>query len=506
MATETIVLDSFRGGEYGLLGASGATPDSFTGLNVMVFQDGTIGPRPGLVSVAPSGIPTGAVWGFIGSGLTGTNRILFGVGNTVYGYTYSPLGAVATIGTLSGGTPATTPVKMVQYGSATVYAVAYGDKGYKILPASPSVTALASFPGCRVCGVYGDRMIAANKASNPNRVYYSAAADFTSWPAANYFDVSADWPIQHVEEARSRLAIANSGSEWWTLSGVPGVNSTLRRAPRADVSPFAPNHVARLGETLWFLPATTDFPAQFTGAVTDKLRLRNLAFAGNTSSLSAGSYGAAALPGSESVVFTNSDTARALLLHNDVWTVHSIPAGIGPYVTAVADGGVGVNLGALLFCDGGGASAAAQFFSMRPTIDRPGKTGDATAQPGDASTTPLNAYFTTAERWQQAGREITVRTVTVDFVKWNTGSASTNHIDCTVRNLYRTGVAGTKTSGPRAWDEAASVTTADKTPDRHVFAFGDQGGAHGFQLLFENLRGVAIRRITVHAEITDARR
>ena len=505
MPTETIIFDSFRGGEYGQLGASGAPPDSFTGLNVMVFLDGSIGPRPGMISLAPSGIPTGAIWGIIGIGRTVTRGIVFGVGDTVHGFTFSPLGAVGSIGTLA-GTPSTKPVKMVQYGPSLAYAAVYGDKGYKIDPATPAVTALASFPACRVCGVYGERMIAANTAANPNRVYYSAAADFTSWPALNYFDVGSSWPIQHVEDARSRLAVANSGSEWWTLSGVPGVNGTLRRAPRADVSPFAPNHVARLGETLWFLPASSDFPAQFTGAVADKLRLRHLAFAGGTSELDAGNYGAAALPSSETLIFTNSDTGKALLFHNDAWSIHTLPSGVGPYVTAVSDGGVEVNRGALIFCDGGGASTAAKFYALYPTLGRPGKVSDTIAQPGDGSTTPLTANFTTAERWARNGTEMTVRSVTVDFVKWNTGAAVTNHIDLTVRNLYRTGVGGTKDSTTAEWDEAASVTTADKTPDRAVLTFGDQGPAHGFKLVFENLRGVAIRRVTVHLESTEARR
>lgn len=502
MPTETIIFDSFRGGEYGQLDASGAPPDSFTGQNVMVYLDGTIGPRPGMIALAPSGIPTGAVWGLLGTGRTATNGVLFGVGNTVYGFTLSPLGAVTSIGTLA-GTPSTSPVKMVQYGAQTAYAVVYGDKGYKIEPATPAVTAVSAFPAARVCGVYGERMIAANVAANPNRVYYSAGSDFTSWPALNYFDVSS-WPVQYVEDARSRLAIANSGSEWWTLSGVPGVNGTLRRAPRADVSPFAPNHVARLGETLWFLPASSDFPAQFTGAVADKLRLRHLSFANG--SITAAGYGAAALAASETLLFTNSDQARALMFHNDVWTMHTIPAGVGPYVTATADGGVEVNRGDLILCDGGGASTAAAFYAFRPTLDRPGKVSDTAAQPGDGSTTPLVAGFTTAERWARNGAEMTVRSVTVDFVKWNTGATATNHIDLTVRNLYRTGVGGTKDSTTAEWDEAASVTTADKTPDRAVLTFGDQGPAHGFKLVFENLRGVAIRRATVHLESAEARR
>lgn len=508
MAAETFVVDDFLGGEFGDLGPSGAAPAQFSGLNVMVYQDGSIGPRPGMMEIAPTGVPTGAVWGFLGTGRTTTRGILFGIGNTVYGFTYSPLGAVGSIGTLSGGTPTVAPVKMVQYGSALAYLVSYGDKGYKIDPVAPAVTAHANFPGGRVCGVYTVRMIAANTATNPNRVYFTAVqptpGDFTSWPALNYFDVGAAWPVQHVEEARSRLAIANSGNEWWSLSGAPGVNSTLRRAPRADVSPYAPHHVARIGETLWFLPGNMDFPAQFTGAVTDKLRLRYLAFT-DSAGAAGSTFGACSFQPSETLIFTNATTARMLVMQNGVWTVHSIPAGIGPYVTALSDGGVGVTEGAVLLCDGGAGGVAPRFYVWKPTIDRPGKVGDAEAQPGDASTTPLAAEFELPERWARDGREITVRSVAVDFVKWNTGASVPNHIGLTVRNLYRAGVAAHKDSGAREWSEPGSATPADKTLDRHVFTFGEQGSAHGFQLRLSDLVGVGIRRITIHAESSEPR-
>lgn len=263
--------------------------------------------------------------------------------------------------------------------------------------------------------------------------------------------------------------------------------------------------MARLGETLWFLPATTDFPAQFTGAVADKLRLRHLAFAGGVGG-SATAFGAAAFQPSETLIFTNSTTSKMLAQHNGVWSVHTIPAGVGPYVSSVADGGVAVNDGSLILCDGGGVGVAAKFYSWRPTIDRPGKVGDTDAQPGDGSTTPLVANFAVPERWSRDGKEFTVRSVTVDFVKWNTGATATNHIDVTVRSLYRHGVASHKDSAVKSWDEAPSATTADKTSDRHIFNFGDQGPAHGFQIRFDALRGVAIRRFIVQVDVTDARR
>ncbi len=47
-----VTFADFSGGEFGQLGPTGARPNMFTGSNVMVYKDGSVGPRPGVIQVA----------------------------------------------------------------------------------------------------------------------------------------------------------------------------------------------------------------------------------------------------------------------------------------------------------------------------------------------------------------------------------------------------------------------------------------------------------------------
>lgn len=498
--TKIVTFDAWRGGEFGDLGATAAPRRSFHGKNVMVYQNGLLGPRPGVKQLSPSGMPTGAAWALRGLGPEITNGIVLGIGAAFYGFTYSPLGAVTSLGSVAGAP--SDPSQVIQYGNLG-YAVLYGDKAYKIDPAAPSVTALASAPGGRTIAQYGVRTIDASVASNPNRVYYSAADDPTSWPALNYFDVgSDDWAVVHVEESRNRLAIQNTGQEIWTLSGVPGVNDSLKRTSRGDLAASDWYNVARIGESLWFIPYGEDFPVQFTGTITDKLAFRHLRFtegAGNAVALTA-------LPGSDTVCAVESGGEnRMMVLHNDVWSFHELDITTSRLVSPVSIGGVSYRENPLLICDGGSASAAPKVYIWSPTLERPGKASDTLAQPGDNSTTPIDAEVSTPEWWSEDNSEVLVRTVSVDFAKWNTGSSSSNHFDIAIESLHRFGETAARTSVTQEWDEVPSETTEDAQTTRKVFRFGDQGLGHGFRVHVTNMRGMALDNIYCEIELSPSR-
>lgn len=485
----------WRGGEFGDLGAQGGPPNSFTGKNVMRYRSGAVGPRPGVKNVSPSGLPNGPVWALGAVPLA--NGIVFGIGNTLYGVTSPGSGAAVALGTIA-VTP-TTPQQIVPRSGVLDLAV-YGDKAYTIDPVAATTTALTGSPAGSTLALYGVRMVNANPAANPSRVFYSAAADFNSWPALNFFDVgAAGWPVTYVDEIRQRLAIANGAVEWWALTGVPGVNDVLRRQTRGDLAALSHRHVARIGETLWFIAPNEDFPVQYSGVTVDKLRYRHLTFTSGVAS----SFGAASLPAPESVLFVEAGgTNRGLLFWNDVWTFHTFGVTTSQFVTAerpatsLADS----TSVPMLLSDGGGPGVAAKLYAFHQTLDRPGKVGDTWAQPGDDSTTPMAAELATREEWGTRGEDLVARTVIVDFVKWNTGSTSTNHFDLVVRGLHRYNTVGFKDSAVQKFDEAAALTTADATVDRRVFRVGDQGVAQGLQVRFSNLRGVAIRQVTVLAD------
>jgi hypothetical protein len=365
------------------------------------------------------------------------------------------------------------------------------------------VTALTSAPGGRTIAQYGVRTIVAGTTALPNRVYYSAADDATSWPVLNFFDVPCDdWAVVHAEESRNRLALMNTGQEIHRLSGVPGVNDSLQRTSRGDLAPSDWYNVARVGESLWFAPFGEDWPVQFTGTITDKLRYRHLRFTGGA----ANPVAVAALPGSDTVCLVEAGGSnRMMVMHNDAWTFHDLSVGTSELVSPVSIGGVSYRENPLLICDGGGVAAAPKVYIWSPTLERPGKVSDTLAQPGDDSTTPVDAYVESPEWWSEDNSEVLVRSVSVDFAKWDTGSASTNHFDIEVASLHRYGDTAARWSDSQEFDQAPDATTEDGQAARKVFRFGDQGLGHGFRWRITNMRGVALDNVYVTLELSPPR-
>lgn len=511
MAERTFTFDDWRGGEYGELGEANAPPNSFTSNECLVYRSGLIGPRPGTKYLAPTGLPGGTVWGVIGV----EDKIVFGVADKVYGFT-APNGAVAQIGANLNSTP--TAGQFIRNGPDKVILASLDDTAYAIDPGANTCTALTSAPGTRAIAQYGVRLMAASTTANPRRIYYSAAADYTSWPALNFFDVlaSGGFPITHLEEIRQRLAIANEGGEWWALTGTPGVNDVLRRQSRGDVAPPTPHHAARVGETLWFLPSGDNFPVQYSGITVDKLRHRHLSLPQeSTFGHDYGDYAAASLPQAETVVFAHPEFFWSVF-HNGVWHRISMSGGssnltattlVGPSAEADSDT-------PFVFCNNG------VFEAWQPTLDRPARVSDTWAGPGDLGDlsglhVPMQGAFLTREQWSERGEDLVVRTVIVDFETFDTECEPSvlfdgnNELGVTVSALHRYGAIESYGGETQYWraptsEGAAAGNGTRGTALRHVFRVGDQGPGQGFRLLV-GMRGVAVKKVTVIAESEDRR-
>ena len=501
MADNTISFDTWEGGEFGDLGAAGAQRGMFSGQNLMRYQDGTVGPRPGVRELEPTGAAAGAVWAFRGLGAEATNGQVYGQGSNLYGFTLAPLGAVVAIGTVS--TTATVASQLIQYGPAKGELARYADKIYEVDTDLPRVTPLASSPGATVLASYGIRLMAANASNTATataiiskRVYYSAAADTSSWPALNYFDVgNIDWPVTHIDEIRQRLVIGNEGGEWWALSGTPGVNDSLRRQPRGDLSPERWYHAVRSGESIWFFPQGEDFPVQFTGIVVDKLRFRHLRFTAG----SGNDFAVTAAPVGEVVLAVeDGGSNRGLLFANDTWTYHTFGVTTSRFLSPASVGGAGADLDMpILLCDGGGASSP-KFYAFVPMLDRPAKTNDTYAQPGDDSDTPLSVTLNTPAIQAKEGSECWARKITVTGFAWDTGASSSNHFDLVCRSWFRRDKNDVRDSAIISKD--IPDPSADKTPFQRSFSVGDQQPGEAFQIRLSNIRGIAIKSIEVDVE------
>ena len=539
--TQIVRYDNFKAGEFGNLGASAAPENSFTGVNIMRYRSGLIGPRPGFRLLTDIAAVAGKVWGLRGVG----SRIVYGQARTVNGFTWSRSSAAVSAvtnftDTVSGSTnvissaaPANPPCQIIQYGKKAVISVA-GFNTYLINATAGTSQRFTDSMGGKVVAVSGERVIVGNSnttvtTSTVDQNYIRGSTDninsWATWPTAAFYEVSSDdWEITYIDEIRNRTIIANTGQEWWTQTGDMELDPTIKRTVRADVAPAQWYNATRLGETIYFVPFGEDFPVEFIGTVTDKLRHRNLTFTKRSDN----PITVSSLPSSDCIAFIEGSAAvtssalqsggtpRMLMRMNDTWTYHrlgissslgTVSDSIPTLVTPASQGGLAFNDNPFILCDGGDTSTIPKFYVFDPVLDRPGKVADTTAAPGDGSdTTPVTAEVSFPEYWTPDGQEVIVRSVSVDFAKWNWGNAGkTNHFDVEIKSLHRDNTSGTRTSQVVSFDEDCAKTTADETPDRRIFRVGDQGVGHGFILRFSNIRGVAFRRVIVELNL-DPRR
>jgi hypothetical protein len=496
MAAQRSIIEykDFSGGEFDDHGAYNAPPNSWTGLNMLVYKDGSLGVRPGLYNFTPSAPApaVGLVHGFGGIGvpsadvwyIQGTATRVFGTDGTAL---VTVTGALAEIPSM--------PVDSVAHTNKVIIS-SEADKLYRLdtTVASPyTMTALTGSPGAMCVTVYGDRIIAGDiDGSFEYRVRFSAAADINSWPAANFFDVGDGWGVKALFPQRQHLAVIKQ-TTYNAVTGVPGVNAILRSIA-TDVGPYHPLHANMTADMVAVLPGDQTYPALWDGTrLHIAYHLKSHLTASRTT----------AIPASHGVTFTNidgpdfyffqNDGDKAIAYQNRVWSYHTFGVNISGYVNKQAHGQY------VYICDGGSAIAAPKFYYWNPNASSPGIEGGDRMRAGDDSSTALTGRFSLPEWHSPDGDEFVVRSVVVDFRKWNTGSATTNHFDLKVSTM-RTYQGTTADSNTVSFDEAAASSSSTGTLQRNVFGFGEQQMGNGFQLHFTNCRGVAFHRIQVVLE------
>jgi len=137
---------------------------------------------------------------------------------------------------------------------------------------------------------------------------------------------------------------------------------------------------------------------------------------------------------------------------------------------------------------------------LATNLDRPAFTSDTWASPGDHSNTPLDASFRLPDYLAPEGKELRVRSVTVDFIKYTTGSATNNNITLTVTSQFRELVADDSSITPYVlFNEATTGATAGvRTRKVYRGTPGTWGG--GYRITLSDLKGVAIDRVIVEFE------
>lgn len=449
----------------------------YSALNMWRYDDGQIGPRPGLKSYSLSAAPSGAVLAMGYYAANVDHGMHYVVGSTMY--TFDADNFSASVATGSGnfdGSP-----DEVAFGTRVppyTYWTVPGDASYRFNVSNSTLAEISGSPGGRAMCRWKDRLWVANvPGGEENRVYYSDAADFLTWDSLSYFDVDYEFELFSVLPAANLLIQSNQNL--WTLTGAPETGAILRQNLRTAGRGVLerPRAIESIGDEFWCATSVQYHPGWTNGAVWDLTTWEQLKLP-NPPRV----YRAYAGP---HLMMLDGVSDKALMFHEGRWTQHHF----GVDVSSIAErrGGQGFVI----------AKDGETFYHQDLQMTRPGFTSDDYAGVGDATTVPNTMWLRTPEHVSENNAELTVRQVVVDFTKWDTGSASTNHFDVKVRatNLYDLG--GHRDSSTLAWDEAGSAASTTGSQERANFTFGDQGSGAGFEIHLDNIRGVAVRSISV---------
>lgn len=479
-------------GEFDDIGARRAPPGSFSALNMVVYKNGSIGPRNGLVETGPTGTISGTVWGFGATSVPGGDGFII-VGNKLYQFDLHNPAATATLR----ATLDTTPTRIVDWieQSNRIYFTVYGDKLYRLDAATGSVSE-GNGPGGLTLAPLDERLAIASTAEDPSRIYYSEPPGFLDYPELNFFDVGDQWPIEKMLTLRnSILAIKRTG--WFQISGTLGVDFTVRKlAARPGVLEKA----AAVGtdDQVWFAGLFDRFPTAFNGVTFESvphLTYADVAPAGSATPFSVVPLANGGV-GPLGLAFIEGPTGKVALLYNGVWTLHDFPFGIR---AAVDSGGM-----MALVRD---AAGTPDVYTWNYALDKP--PNGATYSPrSDQGTDSLVGTLTLPEWWADIDENVRVREVVVDCSTYDTnatGAGNFNHFTLTAYHLglyEQTGFVAVQ----QEFDEDPSLSDADGLQRRLRFFFEEAQQGGGFRLAFTDIRGVELHEVNVVLDVLPRRR
>lgn len=538
-----VVYDDFQGGDWGTLGSKRAAKNQFAATNVIVYGDGSFGPRCGARSyVNGSGMAT--------SDMANSTSGKFMVGTVQYAWaarsdastgttvSYAPTNASTWAPTATGET---LPTVLTQTGQAidnsndteSFFIANEGVCKYVHTGTSPGnnlVTLIAGSPGGVALTVYGERMITGGHLGSLQRLFFSAPADFLTWPALNFIDVGLS-PIVALYVIRGLLVILKADYGVWVLTGVPGVNETLREVvPGVDGEARAFHHASgstdRLTQLWSVYPSLVSqalfSPAVFAGAgIREFERYRLDAGSSSWGSGGGGCNSGGALSGDgsptapvasavvtaalhepDSVLFAASASSSLLLRHNDVWTKHSSS------VDAIGMSSVCklMHLGrGRVWAASYGNQSIGNVFSWQAQWDQVPIHGTGPYNmisvgdgPAVSNTVPVAANLTLSEFWQPDNKEMIVRTVLVDVTCYDIGVSLTSRFTLELIGIGRHDGAD-EVAAAQTWDSGSIIGGATGTHRTVRLSFAPMT-CRAFQLSFHSIRGLGIRRITVLGE------
>lgn len=508
---KSITYKDFKGGDWGELGEFRAAPNMFTGSNVVLYTNGMLGPRAGLHENTYTGVtPQGDVHGIYLVGRIGKPLMIF-VGDNIYSTTEDNFGLGTMALSANIGVEPTEFVKATWYDpNGNVYFTSPGDKTYYVDWATDTLSSLpvrnfgADEAGVESLYLCRDRLYAAGDGrpggNGGQYVYVSAAADFTNFAGGEVFQVGYFNSVRSMIESQNSLLFSclestnniGSGVGWYSLVGATP-QGDLRRINTQEATERQGELVNAESGNFYFWTGwstvTEDIPylVQANGAKFDSQSFRHLRLQGAYRN---GYYNA---PDQTLIYAAAGGFNTAYMRTNGAWCKLNFETDISGAVCPT-------ELGNSFLLPWGAAGEDLKVYEMLSRPEQPGYAGDQ-QNPGDNSNTPLNAYFY-LPAYQSDQKEVRVRRVIVDFMKWDTSHADTNNqFVVSVKTYGQYNLPGGSTDGTvttsSTWSEAQTLSSPTGTLDRYVARIAQQGWAPAFQIQITGIKGVAIESITV---------
>lgn len=505
-AHQRIAYDDFSLGDYGVTHPRHGKAGQFHGKNVVVYRDGTLGPRNGLVLQPLSGA------NYVNGAL---NAFFYGVANDasiprmIYSQGTRPKNFA--VNTLTAQNPAlftpndidAAPDGGVALGvlprlGFNMYLSSLGDGTYLINALDDSMTKLTGAEGAHDIQYHLNQIhligIGSAADGTGHKVTYSDLDDPTTWPVENEYLVGLAWVVFRAMRMANGLVIVNQDSEWYLLQGDP-VGGSLRRVDRGRGPALGnPRSVVVSHETAWFLATGApggSFPAIFDGTKIDVTTYAHLR--GWMTDLNAC---AVQCDADDDLLFVDND-ARALMRHEGVWTRHEYEVAVGEWAAPYEDQRF------YLAVDGEDDVSKPVFYRSTFAIERPPIKDSLFESPGDGSDTPIDAWVEFPEVWQEEGEQMRPMFVVAEFTSYDQNVAIGAHLACEVDIIDRFGVESTQTVTADAWDEAdvTVASTSDGVRRRHIFRLPLAHYGSALQLRFTDIIGVKIEKAVLDYEL-----
>lgn len=511
--TKLVTWKDFSGGDWGEIGEFRAPANTFSGNNVVVYTNGMLGPRAGLKENLYSGTPPqGDCHGIWLIGQIG-RPLMISVGDKLYSSTEDNdnLGTVTLEHTLT--SEPTQPLVVTWYDpNGNVFLSNIGDRCSAIDMTANTISDLpvrnagADNAGTETLFLCRDRLYAAGDANavggnGGQYVYVSAAADFTNFAGGETFQVGYFNSIRGMMESQNSLMFScleatnnlGSGVGWYSLVGATP-QGDLRRVNTQVAGEGQWEIVSAEGGNVYFWTGWSaadqdnTYLVSTNGAKFDDQTYKHLRLGGSDRF---GYYNAP----DQTLIYVN-DANQAMIRQNGAWTYHTFSVDVSGPVAPTERGDS-------FLLPHSAAGVDLKVYQLESRVNQP-MSSTGISSPGDASTIPVDAYFS-LPAFQSDNKEVRVRRVIVDFKKWDCGLFfETNAFTVNVKTFGQYNLPGGSTDGTvtssATWTESESLADVGGTLDRYVARVGQQGKASAFQVSITGMAGVAIESVTVEYE------